>query len=161
MRLKLILLIWVFFCIANESTQAQEHNHEHSKYHLATGLGATWLFAEEVVMPGIHFHAMRNIDDHGKYSAGLGFETLLDEHAHHTVSFLVGYSPIERLTIEAGPGWTFSKHEGAWENGLSGHLECIYEFEWKGIHLGPMAGVGFDHEETHFSLGLHVGIGLK
>lgn len=160
MKRQTLLLFILLFIGITQQIKAQQHIHEHNKYHLAAGIGSTWLFSEKAVMPAVHLHAMRNLDDHGKFSAGLGLESLLDEHAHHTVSFLLGYSPIDRLILEAGPGWTFSKHEGEWENGLSGHLECIYEFEWKGIHLGPMAGFGFDHEETHFSLGLHVGIGF-
>lgn len=155
--MKRLIVIFIFLLLVFPLA-AQEHNHDHSEYHLAAGIGGTYLFSENRVMPGIHFHAMKNLGH--KFSAGLGLETLVDEHSHYSVTLLAGYSPIENLIVEAGPGLTFSKHENDWEQSLSAHIECIYEINLHYFHVGPMVGLGIDHDETHATLGIHLGIGI-
>ncbi len=153
------LIASLIFLFIITGLSAQHHDHQHGSIHLGIGAGATYLFAEEAVMPGLHFHAMKSLG-HGKFSAGLGFESLLDEHSHYSFSLLAGYSPLEKLVLKAGPGLTLSKHEGHWEQGVSAHFECIYEFNLRYFHIGPMICLGIDRHETHATLGLHLGIGL-
>jgi len=111
-------------------------------------------------MPNIHLHYLRKTTVHSDWSVGLGYESILGEHAHQTITALVNYELVPRFTINAGPGISFGTEDGHSHVGLSGHVELLYEFTIGGFHLGPMAGFGFDKDDSHASLGLHFGFGF-
>jgi hypothetical protein len=64
------------------------------------------------------------------------------------------------LSFNAGPGLVFGSHDGETEILPAFHTEAVFEFNLGGIHIGPMAGFGIDKEESHFSVGVHLGFGL-
>jgi hypothetical protein len=55
----------------------------------------------------------------------------------------------------------FGKHNGETEIFPAFHTEAAFEFNLGRIHIGPMAGFGIDKEESHFSVGVHVGLGFR
>ncbi|MCW0484772.1 hypothetical protein [Gaoshiqia sediminis] len=153
-----ILTVLLFF---GQLVYAQDHpeNHDHHRNHVGFGLGATSIFAENNLAPGLHVHYSYRLSDHSPFSLGVGYEAILDKHTHSTVTGLLGYE-LGRILISAGPGVTFGKEDGETHRSLSGHLELAYEFSVGDFHLGPMAGFGFDREESHASVGVHVGFGF-
>jgi hypothetical protein len=60
--------------------------------------------------------------------------------------------------IGFGVAATHIVNEGGLIPGI--HTEVIYEFNLGKLHIGPMAGFGMYREDSHFSVGVHVGIGL-
>ena len=78
----------------------------------------------------------------------------------HSFNVPVAYNIVDRLTIKAGPGLSFDKHDGHYEFHLSAHVETIYEFEFDHFHIGPMIGMGYDREGAHFGFGIHAGMGI-
>ena len=38
------------------------------------------------------------------------------------------------------------------------HLEFCYEFEYKQYHIGPQFDIGIEGKESHYSVGIHLGI---
>ena len=135
------------------------HADEH-KYHIGFGVAATHITGEPGIAPGIHVHFIRQLGSQNRWGLGLGFEGILDEHSHNGLNLLVNYKPLKQLSINAGPGIIFSEHDGEREISPGFHTEIIYEINLGKLHLGPMAGFGIDKEASHFSVGVHVGIGL-
>jgi hypothetical protein len=123
------------------------------------GTTAIKLSDAEGLYPGIHLHALKSIGKTQKWQLGLGYENVLTEKIHHTFNIPIGYNLFDKLMLIAGPGLSFEKHQGANEFGLNGHIEAVYEFEFKHFHLGPMIGFGFDREHSHFGIGIHLGFG--
>lgn len=164
MRLRLLALFLLLFnfAVAQDHDHSHDHNHnlDSHRHHLGLGLGAASLFAENEIAPVVHLHYLYRVAPLSPVSIGLGFESILDDHTHNTISALINYELIPRLSIVGGPGITFAKEDGESHTAMSGHAEMIYEFTVGEFHLGPMIGFGFDKEESHASLGVHIGLGF-
>jgi len=154
-----LLLFLVFAGNAQHNHEEHDHNDAH-KNHLGIGTAATYLTSEEVFAPGFHLHYIRQFGHENRWGLGAGFETILDEHAHNALNMLVNYRPVPFLSLNAGPGVVFAKHEGETEVHPAFHTEAVIEFDIFGIHAGPMIGFGIDPEETHFAAGIHIGLGF-
>ncbi|NLB92200.1 MAG: hypothetical protein GX792_02130 [Bacteroidales bacterium] len=152
------LLLVSFFASAQD-----HHGHEHTdlhKYHFGVGGTVAYLKGEPGFAPGAHLHFIRQFGHQNRWGIGLGFEAIFDEHKHNGVNFLINCHPLKHLSINAGPGVVLSEHDGENERKPAFHTEAVYEFNVGKFHLGPMAGFGFDREDAHFSVGVHVGMGL-
>ncbi|KOH44748.1 hypothetical protein [Sunxiuqinia dokdonensis] len=164
MKLPLLALFLLLFSFSFAQDHDHDHDHDHShdlhRHHLGLGLGAGSLFAEKEYAPVVHLHYLYRLTQHSPVSIGLGFESILDEHTHNTVSALLNYEILPRLSIVGGPGITLADEDGESHTSMSGHVEMIYEFTVGSFHLGPMLGFGFDKEESHASLGIHIGLGF-
>jgi hypothetical protein len=154
-----ILLSFSFFSVFAQSNGLIEKsdNHEHHKNEIAIANSPVYFPKDKEVEYGLHFHYVRNISD-TKFGLGLGYEKIFGNHKHDTFGIVGCYSPIDNLVLNVSPGLTF-------ENGsktpiLSLHLETSYEFEYKDFHIGPAFECAFDSEDTHISLGLHLGYGF-
>ncbi|HDR53045.1 MAG TPA: hypothetical protein ENN90_15735 [Mariniphaga anaerophila] len=164
--MKHTLLSGLLLLLLFTASAQNHHNHEHHahadahKYHIGFGVAATHFMSEPELAPGVHVHVIRQLGHHNRWGLGLGYEGILDEHMHNSLNFLVNYYPLKHLSINAGPGMVFSEHDGENEILPAFHTEVIYEFNLGKFHIGPMAGFGIDSEDTHFSVGVHVGIGL-
>ena len=143
-------------CLPDETN---DHNHGHRRHHIGAGINAVSFGSENNLATGVHIHYSWQLSRHSPFSLGIGYEAILDEHTHNTATVLLGYE-IGHINISAGPGFTFAKEDGDSHRSLSGHLELMYEFTVGNFHLGPMAGFGFDGEESHISAGIHMGFGL-
>jgi hypothetical protein len=156
-----IFLLFSFFISAQDYHNHHEHEHtDLHKYHIGFGVAATHITGESGIAPGIHVHFIRQLGNQNRWGLGLGYEGILDEHFHNGLNLLVNYHLLEHLSINAGPGIIFSGHDGEREISPGFHTEIIYEINLGKLHVGPMAGFGIDKEETHFSVGVHVGLGL-
>ena len=142
------------------ASHAHVHDHDTQNYHIGIGAAATYLNKEGHLAPGFHLHFIRQFGHYRQWGLGLGFETIADEHLHNGLNLLVNYRPLPYLSLITGPGMVFGKHDGETEILPGFHTEAVFEFNLRGLHVGPMIGYGIDKEESHFSVGLHIGIGF-
>ncbi|WP_299580926.1 hypothetical protein [uncultured Sunxiuqinia sp.] len=149
-----------FILLLSNAALAQEHEHDHHRHHIGIGVGGSSLLSEYDLALGTHLHYLYRIRPHSPLSVGLGFESVWDEHTHNTITALLNYRILPRLSVNIGPGYSFAKEEDETHKALSGHLEVLYEFTVGEFHIGPMLGFGFEKEESHASLGLHLGLGF-
>ncbi len=160
----LLILVWTNFLILNVSGQVKEenrtHQHDKHKYHLGFGVAETYLKSENGLAPGFHLHFLRQLGQEQNWGVGLGYEAIIEENIHSSINLLANYHLSDILSLNAGPGLVFAKHDGESEILPAFHTEAVFEFSLGGIHIGPMAGFGIDREESHFSLGVHVGFGF-
>ncbi|MGQ7868267.1 hypothetical protein [Sunxiuqinia sp. sy24] len=149
-----------FVLLISNLVFAQEHDHEHHRHHLGVGVGGASLLAENEQALGTHLHYLYRVAPHSRLSVGLGLESVWGEHTHNTITALLNYNILPRLSVNVGPGYSFAEEEGESHKALSGHLELLYEFSIGEFHLGPMLGFGFEKDESHASLGIHLGFGF-
>ena len=165
------LFTWILSCFMFLSigVAGQNHDHEHDddhhlhdvhKYHLGVGVSGAYLTGEQILAPGIDLHLLRQLGEEQNWGLGLGYEVILKENIHNNISLIGNYHAGKYLAINAGPGITFSKHDGQTEVSPALHAEAVLEFDVGRIHIGPVAGFGLDKDESHFSLGVHVGYGF-
>ncbi|MCY1720823.1 hypothetical protein OU798_10740 [Prolixibacteraceae bacterium Z1-6] len=163
---KYAALIYTFFLLVSLNGKAQDiHDHEHEHIHddhkteLGIANSLVYFTGESQLCYGLHVHLVRNIG-HSKFSAGLGYERIFDEHKHNTVGIVGMYTPIERLHFSLSPGIAF---EGAHpsEKNFAIHFETTYEFQVGDVHMGPLLELAHDSEDYHISLGVHIGLGFK
>lgn len=165
MNLTKKIILPAIFIILGFAGKAQhnheEHNHKDAhKNHLGIGAAAAYLTSEKVAAPGFHLHYIRQFGHENRWGIGAGYEAILDEHTHNGLNLLVNYRPVSFISLNAGPGIVFGKHEGKTELNPAFHTEAVFEFDILGVHAGPMIGFGIDPEETHFAVGVHVGFGF-
>ncbi len=156
---KLLLL----FCFLSFITtvSAQEHDYKDDAHEFANeigaGLGVVKHIGEERLGMGLHLHYLRSLGKRQLFSIAPGVEKIFGEHSHTSLSIGFGIRPIHPLLISIAPGLTFG-HEDSMS--YSGHLEMVYEFEIGVIHLGPLIEYGFTRDHSHFTVGIHAGIGF-
>ncbi len=156
-----ILLLYSVFTSAQGHHNHENHMHDDAhKYHIGVGVATAHFKGEPGLSPAAHLHFIRQVGHSNHWGLGLGYEAIFDQHLHSGLNLLVNYHPLNRLSINAGPGIVFSEHKEHHEVNPSFHTEAVYEFNLNKIHIGPMAGFGFDKEDTHFSLGVHLGFGI-
>lgn len=162
--IKKIFLSLLIFTISLTVYSQEKHDHEHEsdshKNHFGIGAAAAYLTTENVYAPGFHLHYIRQFGHEKQWGIGAGYEAILDEHIHNGVNLLVNYRPVHFISLNIGPGVVFGKHETEFEIQPAFHTEAVFEFDVFGVHAGPMIGFGIDPEETHFSVGIHVGLGF-
>jgi hypothetical protein len=147
---------------SNNSNKHASHNHDLDphKYHIGIGIGGAHIFSENVQAPAFHLHFLRQLGHHNQWGLGIGYEAIADEHWHNGLNLLVNYRPVRFLSLLAGPGLVIGKHDGKTEVLPAFHTEAVFEFNVAGLHIGPMIGYGRDKEDSHISVGVHVGFGF-
>ncbi len=159
-----ILMVSLGVILSLTAFTQEDHSHEHStdlhKNHFGIGAAAAYLSTENVFAPGFHLHYIRQFGHEKQWGIGAGYEAILDEHIHNGVNLLLNYRPVHFISLNVGPGVVFGKHESEFEVQPAFHTEAVFEFDILGVHAGPMIGFGIDPEETHFSMGIHVGLGF-
>jgi hypothetical protein len=157
-------IVCLLFFSINVAGQEDEHDHDHlhdvHKYHLGVGIAGTYLTGEQLLAPGIDLHILRQLGEKQNWGMGLGYEIVFKENIHNNISLMGNVHPVKFLAINAGPGFTFGKHDNEMEFSPALHAEAVFEFDINKIHIGPVAGFGIDKEESHYSLGVHVGYGF-
>jgi hypothetical protein len=160
----LILFIVLNLIFLSVSGQHDEHEHQHlhdfHKYHLGFGVAGAHVLSTNGISPGFHLHLLRQLGDERNWGIGLGYEAIVEENLHNGINLLANWHPVDFLSLNAGPGFTFGNHDEKIEVSPAFHTEVVFEFNVGNIHIGPMAGFGIDKEESHFSLGVHVGFGF-
>ena len=144
----------------NHTHDDHHHDHVHHKYHLGLGLSAAKVLNEDIVAPALHLHFIRQFGHHYQFGLGLGYEGIASDDWHNSLNLLFNYRPLHYLSLLAGPGISFAGHDGHRKILPAFQSEIIFEFNLRGLHLGPMLGLGFDKHDAHISAGLHIGIGF-
>jgi|JRYD01.1.fsa_nt_gb hypothetical protein len=149
-----ILLALPGFCVSSEP----EHEHHPHKAEIGIGNSAVYFTKDKTLNYGFHFHFSRNIK-HSNFSVGAEYERIFDRHGHNMIGLVAGYSPAHRVELSITPGILFEDAEPNHAD-VSLHIEAGYHFDIKNIHLGPIVECAVDRHDVHFSIGLHLGIGI-
>lgn len=168
LRITVIVILLIFQSFPASAQHSQIHGtrgHGHGSddphdYHIGVGIAATQVKGEKGPAPGVHLHLLRQLGEHNRWGLGFGYEAILDEHVHNGFNLLLNYRPAHFISFVAGPGVVLANHEGRTELKPALHTEAVFEFNVGGLHMGPMIGFGTDREESHFSLGIHIGFGF-
>jgi len=154
-RTLLFLLITTMLVLPLSAQETDHHEHHHKHNEIALGTGAVYMPYEKAWGYGLHLHSLAGITEW--MGLGAGYELILGEHTHQTVSALVHFHPIHPLDINLGPGLVFPDGEN--ENyRFKMHVELAAVFEMgEHLHLGPSIDAGIGKEDLHITLGIHVG----
>ena len=137
---------------------SEDHSDHDHWLELGASIGAAYLLNEREFAAGLHAHALVAIGD-TPWSLGVGYERLFDEHAHNAIGIAVQYRIIPPWSVNVSPGVAFSDEHPS-ELSPAAHVETAYEFLVGPFHLGPTIEAAFDKEDTHFTLGAHLGMGF-
>ncbi|MFC2124749.1 hypothetical protein ACFLU5_08055 [Bacteroidota bacterium] len=141
--------------------QTEGHDHDLSlddhKNHLGIAIGPVYVIGEKKFVPGVHIHYSYLFEINNTHlGTGLGFESIIDEHNHYTISINISYLPIHNLTLTVAPGVLFSKTSSKFAT----HFEASYEFIFNKFHIGPVAEYAYAMHDCHFMTGLHISYGF-
>ena len=134
-----------------------EHSHEHNN-EFGVALGIVPGHEGEENNLGIHLHYVKGLGGHNHFGIGLSLETILDEHEHNSMSLLGLYHFDNGFTLAYAPGILFSEHNGHSETQFTQHFEFYYEFELEKFHIGPQFDIGFEDDDIHYMIGIHLGV---
>lgn len=137
--------------------QEADHSHIHPQFEIGISSAAVKLIEENEITIGFHTHITTYINHNHSLLAGVGYEYILDEHQHHSLGILLGWSPVHELLFSISPGITTNKGDIKYTT----HLEASYAFEIGKIHLGPSAEYAYTPGDTHVSIGIHLGIPIN
>ena len=155
MKNKIIILISILNFLIGQIEH--EHNHEHN-HEISIAIGIIPNHDEQENNIGLHLHYVKGLGEHNQFGIGLSLETILDEHQHNSISLLGLYHFDNGFTIAYAPGILFTEHEQILETKFTQHFEFCYEFEYENFHIGPQFDIGFEQENIHFMLGIHLGL---
>jgi len=143
--------------VLSYSTLSFSQIDDHHKNEFGMANSPVYFLQSKEIAYGIHFHYTRHLGE-SKFGVGLAYERIFDEHKHNTFGAVLAFSPIEKWTLSASPGFTY---EGLTKEIMPAlHLETTYEFELGHFHIGPLFEFALDTEDQHLSLGLHLGYGF-
>lgn len=159
-RLSFVFIL--FICLLPQVLHAQHHDHDHDhSHHLhehpknEIGLGnyLSYLVGENEIAYAIHVHYLRSFEG-SRFGAGIGYEHILDEHRHRSLTVIGTFRPASPLVLSLAPGILFGTQE---EPGIrfALHTEAVYEFEIGHFHLGPALEFATSFDEYHIGIGLH------
>lgn len=141
----------------NPALFAQQDHEHHYNYEISFGAGIVPVFDENIIAPGFHLHLIKGLGEEGKFGIGPGFEVIIDEHMHYSLSLVGHYTVYKGLIFAYAPGLLLIKEESEKLYRFSQHIELNYEFGIGEFHLGPVAGFGFSTEGYHIMAGIHFG----
>ncbi len=144
----------------HNTPKAHHHDHNEHKSHkneLALAHSLAFFPNEKETAYGLHLHYVRSIAN-SKFGTGLGYERIFDDHGHNTVGLIFSYRPVYELSFNVTPAVVFEDKDPKLRAAM--HLETAYEFILGPVHLGPIVDFGWDKEDYHYSIGLHLGIGF-
>ena len=136
-----------------EHAQVYDHHHRHNE--IALGTGAVYMPNENSWGYGLHLHALAGITEW--MGAGGGYELIVGDHHHHTLSALVHFHPFHPLHINVGPGLVFPDEEhDSFRFKIHAEISTVFELT-EHFHLGPSIDSGIGSEDLHFTFGIHAG----
>ncbi|HQP75870.1 MAG TPA: hypothetical protein PL069_00610 [Saprospiraceae bacterium] len=149
---------------SDESHYGHQHDyehqegHEHHKNEIGVVVAPAYFTHTREFNFGLHLHYLRSLGE-SKFGVGAGYERIFGDHAHHFLGVVAAYRPTGAFSLILSPGLAYedAKHAGP-QFGL--HIEAVYEFDIKGIHIGPVFEFSYDADDIHISPGIHIGIGF-
>ena len=154
------IILFIFYISILVGQIVHEHSHGHNN-ELGVGLGIVPGYEGEENNLGIHLHYVKGLGEHNHFGIGLSLETILDEHQHNSVSLLGLYHFDNGFTIAYAPGILFSEQNGHSETQFTQHFEFYYEFELEKFHIGPQFDIGFEDDDIHYMIGIHLGVDFE
>lgn len=151
-------VILLLFSIPGFSQSGSEH-HDHIHTHnneFAVANSWVYFISEKESSYGLHFHYIRMLRD-SDFGLGLGLERIFDEHRHYSANVSLNYIVNDKWKFGIAPGISF---EGKSAVKPALHLESAYEINLRGFHIGPMIEYAVDNEDSHVSIGIHIGLGF-
>lgn len=158
MRSIILFLLAMSLVPLSSAAQEEHEHHEHPANELGVANSGVYFPGEEGASYGLHMHYLRALG-HSRFRLGAGFERIFDQHKHNTVGVVAGYAVAHGLTFLISPGATFEDEDPS-ELLPALHVEMTYEWDLGPVHVGPVIEWAYDPEDTHVSLGLHLGIGF-
>ena len=154
------IILFIFYISILVGQIVHEHSHGHNN-EFGVGLGIVPGHEGEENNLGIHLHYVKGLGEHNHFGIGLSLETILDEHQHNSMSLLGLYHFDNGFTIAYAPGILFSEHDGNNETHFTQHFEFYYEFELEKFHIGPQFDIGFEDDDIHYMIGIHLGVDFE
>ncbi|MDP6526326.1 MAG: hypothetical protein QGH15_19105 [Kiritimatiellia bacterium] len=165
--LALILTVGVsgaaYVVFAEDDHAHAHHGHALSGPELGISAGYVHLEEEEEDALGLHAHLLHRLGDHGiqrHLAIGLGAEYLFADEEHYALMVSLAAYPWRGLVLSVSPGVQWAEHEGDAETEYSTHLEATYVFPFGEYDIGPVVDYSWTKDESHYMLGLHIGIHL-
>jgi len=166
-KIILIFLISPLFCFSQHNHD-DNHSHEEHAHENEFAIGIGFIPKHENAI-GIHSHYIKGVGLNNKLGLGISFETILDDHAHHSLSLISLYRFDFGITIAyAGGILRVSEedhnegyddgHEEETEYQFAQHIELAYEIPFGELHIGPQIDIGIEQEGIHYMFGVHLGI---
>ncbi len=151
----LLLLYCSFSPVFSQGEKPSEHPGEHPHIEIGAGGGISYNFEDQSFSPGTHLHFIFGITP--VLGAGVGYEGVMGEHAHHSLLVMMSFKPGKHIDFNAGPGIIFpGNSEEAYR--LQGNAELAYTFHiTEHMHLGPIIDLGWSEHGIHTLVGIHVG----
>ena len=151
-KLSVLLLFPLFIFSQDHDNHDVNHGHD-NEFSIAFGF-----IPNENFSLGFHAHYIRGLAFENKLGLGVSLETILDEHAHHSISLITIYRFSHSLTIAYAPGILRVSEESKVSYEFTQHFELAYEIPIGEFHIGPQVDLGIEDEGIHYMLGVHFGI---
>lgn len=128
----------------------------HDKHHeLGIGTGAVYFANESAWGAGFHLHGILGVTEW--MGIGPGYELILGDYTHHSLTALFNFYPVHPFDISIGPGVVFPGEEVD-KFRFKLHTELAFAFEvGEHLHLGPALEAGIVKDDLHLSAGIHIG----
>ncbi|MEE4197844.1 MAG: hypothetical protein V2I54_09375 [Bacteroidales bacterium] len=154
-----VFLFSAMISVAQDHSHDHRHEHAHQIFEIGFSNGAVYNVFEKEVAYAAHIHGVLFIGENRRYGFGLGYERIFDEHQHNAINIIFHYRPGNHLVLNLAPGivWLSSQNKPVKP---AMHIEGLYEFDFGRFHLGPILGIGFNPEDFHASLGVHLALGF-
>ena len=158
MKIKFLFSVLIISMVFLESDHIHNHSHN-NEFGMAIGIVPGHDQEDDNV--GLHLHYIIGLGEDNDFGIGFSVESIFDEHKHNSISLIGTYHFDSGYTIAYAPGILFKDHDGKTESTFAQHLEFYYEFEFGKFHIGPQFDIGFEDNEIHYMLGLHLGIDIE
>ncbi len=160
----LVLCVWSTAEVAlGEDSHHAHHDHDLSGPELGISAGYVHLKEEDEDALGVHAHLLQRLGDEGlrrHLAIGVGAEYLFTEEEHYALMLSLAAYPWRGLILSVSPGVQWAEHEGDTASEYTTHFEAAYVFPFGRYDIGPVIDYSRTKDESHYMIGLHMGIHL-
>jgi hypothetical protein len=161
----IVLVGFHLYLVSSESAGLKNEHEGHHEHRFEFGLstGITFIQPESESAIGFHLHAMHRLGEEGLaglFGLGLGLEMIFSQNIHYNFMASLGIYPLRHIEITLSPGILFVEEEGEAVRKFSFHIEVNYLFDLLDFEIGPAVAYSIAGEDTHITLGIHIGKGF-
>ncbi|MEX0987141.1 MAG: hypothetical protein WD052_06650 [Bacteroidales bacterium] len=151
----LTMLLFIF--IGENVAQDHEHDHEHHGTHNELAVGGGIVYSSEApgLAPAFHVHAIKGLTP--VVGIGAGYELILGDEVHQSITALLNLKPTPMLDINVGPGIVLPTPDEPWSLLLNVETALVWPLGER-YHIGPVLDFGWSQHGIHVIAGAHVGI---